>query len=702
MAYNITKSNGTQLTNLPDYEIDNTTLSINLIGKDASGYGQAQNENFVRMLEHFASEVPPPNALAGQIWFDTATSVLRPIVYDGGAWRPIATLLVATTSTVTDNQGNFITAQEPGDFWYKSDDKQLYINTGTGFALIGPQNVPGFGTTQMRSTTMSSVTHGVHPVIQLLIDDEIVGVISNSTFQSDAVGIAAGFNNIYRGITFKNFAPDVVQSTTSTDVLLYGIVDHLDASYTRSNKTELLTNDWTVATNSMFQFGTAGNSKITFRSPGGGIPDNLIIDHPTGVITVQSNGSNFVWDGSAILPNTDATKDFGGSGRRWANVFTGNLNAGSATADALLTGHWALATSSQLNPHGDSGNNLGTAALRFNTVYTFNLSPGADLGTFKGNWQLDAGTQLSPKTDLGNDIGTTIKRFSTVYASGLSANTDGDRLSIVGDTNLQGNFKPAVDQQYNIGDPDARWNTIYSYDVRSDTAEFGALSASILQLSDSFQNTINRFDRDAQLTANSDTRVPTQKAVKAYVDTVATAGGQTVAQIQTQLQDAINALQSQLSNLQLVPTGSVLWSARSTAPDGYLVCDGSSLSTSAYQKLFAAIGYTYGGSGNNFNIPDLRGQFVRGIDLNRGVDPGRGFGTTQTDSFGSHSHGMPGDDQLSFANGTANWTARSRGGFPYDARSVYGGGAQVWSTTDEGSTETRPTNVALLPIIYYR
>jgi len=78
------------------------------------------------------------------------------------------------------------------------------------------------------------------------------------------------------------------------------------------------------------------------------------------------------------------------------------------------------------------------------------------------------------------------------------------------------------------------------------------------------------------------------------------------------------------------------------------------------------------------------------------------FGSNQDASFASHSHGMPGDDQLSFANGASGWTSRSRGGFSYDARSSSGGGGQVWSTTDEGGPDTRPTNVAMLPIIYYR
>jgi microcystin-dependent protein len=57
-------------------------------------------------------------------------------------------------------------------------------------------------------------------------------------------------------------------------------------------------------------------------------------------------------------------------------------------------------------------------------------------------------------------------------------------------------------------------------------------------------------------------------------------------------------------------------------PPSYLECDGSSLSTTAYPKLFAAIGYTHGGSGATFNIPDLRGVFIRGAGTNGAEDFG--------------------------------------------------------------------------------
>lgn len=62
----------------------------------------------------------------------------------------------------------------------------------------------------------------------------------------------------------------------------------------------------------------------------------------------------------------------------------------------------------------------------------------------------------------------------------------------------------------------------------------------------------------------------------------------------------------------LVPSGVVFPFAGSVAPSGYLLCDGTSYNTTIYAALFSAIGYAYGGSGANFNVPDYRYSFLRG------------------------------------------------------------------------------------------
>ena len=79
----------------------------------------------------------------------------------------------------------------------------------------------------------------------------------------------------------------------------------------------------------------------------------------------------------------------------------------------------------------------------------------------------------------------------------------------------------------------------------------------------------------------------------------------------------------------LVPPGAVMSFAMSAAPMGWLPCDGAAINRTTYAPLFSAIGYTHGGSGNSFNVPDLRGEFIRGWDNGRAVDTGRVFGTKQ-------------------------------------------------------------------------
>ena len=136
-----------------------------------------------------------------------------------------------------------------------------------------------------------------------------------------------------------------------------------------------------------------------------------------------------------------------------------------------------------------------------------------------------------------------------------------------------------------------------------------------------------------------------------------------------------------------VETGSVIYVAKNTAPTGYLKANGAAVSRTAYATLFAAIGTTFGaGDGSTtFNLPDLRGEFVRGWDDGRGVDSGRVFGSAQTDEFKSHTHNI----------GT-NYTNAS-GGSP--ATNPNSGANAVSSAT--GGSETRPRNIAMLACIKF-
>ena len=89
-----------------------------------------------------------------------------------------------------------------------------------------------------------------------------------------------------------------------------------------------------------------------------------------------------------------------------------------------------------------------------------------------------------------------------------------------------------------------------------------------------------------------------------------------------------------------VPTGCVFCRAAAAVPSGYLECNGAAVSRTTYSALFAVIGTTYGsGNGSStFNLPDLRGEFVRGFDNGRGVDSGRSINNPQGSANQSHNH----------------------------------------------------------------
>ena len=137
-----------------------------------------------------------------------------------------------------------------------------------------------------------------------------------------------------------------------------------------------------------------------------------------------------------------------------------------------------------------------------------------------------------------------------------------------------------------------------------------------------------------------------------------------------------------------MPIGSIIWYPRSTPPDGWLVCNGQS--TAAYSALAAIVGST---------VPDLRGEFIRGWDAGKGVDPGRIIGSLQDASTSGSLYQVQQTWQFGASNlitvpENGTWsdavlvsTTNTNGALKFSSRTVQGG--------------TRPQNIALLPCIKY-
>lgn len=300
-----------------------------------------------------------------------------------------------------------------------------------------------------------------------------------------------------------------------------------------------------------------------------------------------------------------------------------------------------------------------------------NLSVAGDttLGTYHAgnvliiNGSIESGGIPNSSTDQQYELD--INHSLVVNRETLAVNVKGD-LSVDGDVEVDSDLTVAQNAVINSA-------TINDLKLRS-----GA--------------TVNEFSKDIRLSDNSDSAVPTEHAVKEYVD---------------------NLL-----------AGSIASFAMSTPPEGWLECDGRSVSKTQYPRLFARIQRTYGngdGSSDSFSLPDLRDDFIRG--WNRDNAATRTFGSRQGSAFENHQHnfyGTPGStsvdghDHTGGSRGSTSVSQGTNGGSKtvashgsnttsayYHAHSYTPVGTISGAVSGSFDNETRPRNRALLFCIKY-
>ena len=127
MAYTVNKTDGSIVATVSDGQIDQGSTDLTLIGKNFSGFGDYLNENFVKLLENFASQSQPKQPLAGQLWFDTSENRIK--VYSGSEWKAVGTSALSLARPLDISTG---------DFWYNTSTAQLFFFDGTKDVLVAP------------------------------------------------------------------------------------------------------------------------------------------------------------------------------------------------------------------------------------------------------------------------------------------------------------------------------------------------------------------------------------------------------------------------------------------------------------------------------------------------------------------------------------------------------------------------------------
>jgi len=295
MSYTITLTNGNILATIPNGTINTTACSQTLVGKNYAGYGQFLDDNFVHLLENFANSTGPTNPLIGQLWFNTTTSVLQ--VRNSVGWKTLGGSQAASVAPTNNSQG---------DLWYNTTAQQLYVWTGSAWLLVGPIYNQQTGITGAIANVIVDNTATSHVVVELYVNNEIVGFISQDATFTPQTAIP-GFPTVKPGITLASVLTTgqvpLFNGTATNSQSLSGLFANsfmrTDANTSTTGTISILNNNGLkIGANSTFVLSTVGtqttytnnalNGNVSFNINKAGVVNSaLFIDGSTGIVSSQ-------------------------------------------------------------------------------------------------------------------------------------------------------------------------------------------------------------------------------------------------------------------------------------------------------------------------------------------------------------------------------------------------------------------------------
>jgi len=271
MAYTINKTDGSILATVADGQVDEIKTDLTLIGKNYSGFGEALNENFVKLLENFAGTAVPTKPIRGQVWFDTNELKLK--VYNGTAFQPVS------SATISEIQPTDLAI---GDLWFDNTNKQLFFYDGVSLILLGPDYSKSQGLSNLRVSSILDDRNQTRIISSLYINGVLLGIFSKDQFfpkvEISGYGtgeIVPGFNQSpTSGIKF------VVTSTNSEK-----LGNQPATSYVRSDTSGEI--DGTLSITGALLVGDANQSQLVVQS--GNIKLANIANNKNLTLTVRRN-----------------------------------------------------------------------------------------------------------------------------------------------------------------------------------------------------------------------------------------------------------------------------------------------------------------------------------------------------------------------------------------------------------------------------
>jgi hypothetical protein len=368
MAYIINRTDGTTLGTVSDGTINTTLTNLVLVGKNYFSYGEAQNENFVKLLENFANASAPTAPITGQVWYDKTATSARLKVYDGSRFKEVGSAIVSTAEPTN--------IWKDGEFWFKPNTGQVYVKSqGTAGSsqarLLGPLSDPGLGTNGHVHEQVSDTTLATHQIVNVYVGNERLAVFSKDPAFTPAP-VISGFstvrpglnvsstvdlnvnstNGLYLGSTFQANLKANLSTVTLANTVNGGKI-FLDAKTGAGATTTILTVDgatqrvgvntinpqsaldvagvvrtnagFNSIANNAFVFGTNGEGTVTVSS------NNVLVTNAANdkKLVLRTTNSSTITDMLDIDPNG------AGAGLPWVNV--AGLVKITATGQTIIT-----------------------------------------------------------------------------------------------------------------------------------------------------------------------------------------------------------------------------------------------------------------------------------------------------------------------------------------------------------------------------
>jgi microcystin-dependent protein len=551
-----------------------TDTSLTFPGRNVTGYGQIIAENFLSLLENFASTNQPVNPVEGQLWYDSTGGTQTLKIWDNTAWKAASGIQKGVSQPSVETS-------KLGELWVDTTNQQLRIFTGTRWILVGPVE-----------SSVGGLRYG--PVIEKIADadnldrfiltfyiaDIPVIVFSKDSFTPKT--LITGFDIIKSGINISapatsgeianfvgGFLPVLNGTARNAEALSISGVEVQAGKFLRSDVINTTNFEIKIKNNNGISIG----ADETFKLSATATSSNIYNSSAGSSIDIQTNRNGIP---ATILRIVDDKLGINQSNP---------LEVLDVQGNAKITGSFITTnTAASTNLNNGSIITQGGIAVAKNII----VGDGADV---TGSLQTNV---VVPKTTNTYDIGTVTRRYNNIRAKTIIADT----IQGVLEGNISGNANTAT--------------------ALSTTTSF-QLAGDVISPAVQFDGQVGSSTKilNATLTANiiagKDTPTPN----------IGKKGDFVLTYRPSESTLASSGLLKQTREVFLgdlaVPIGAILPYAGANAPSGYLLCDGAEIERAKFSDLFDIIGNGYNGSAalvgvNTFRVPDLRGRFPLGRD----------------------------------------------------------------------------------------